>query len=105
MITVLRGWAFRPLPTSTTTEAVRAARAEILDQVYTAHPERFVRKPPQPPKLPQAAWINKPPDDEKPEVTADTTLTRPPSRVSSRLTGAAASTPSTESAESGPRRP
>ena len=24
------------------------------------HPERFVRKPPAPPELPTAAWINKP---------------------------------------------
>lgn len=42
-------------------QAVRAARGDVLDLAYTAHPERFVRKPPEPPKLPQAAWINKPP--------------------------------------------
>lgn len=54
--------------------AVRAARAGVLDLAYAAHPERFVRKPPEPPKLPAAAWINKPPDDQKPkEDTADTT--------------------------------
>lgn len=55
-------------------DAVRAARADVLDLAYAAHPERFVRKPPEPPKLPQAAWINKPPDDENPkEDPADTT--------------------------------
>jgi len=30
---------------------ITAARAEILDAAYTAHPERFVNKPPQPPQL------------------------------------------------------
>lgn len=43
-------------------EAVRAARAAVLDAVYAAHPERFVRRPPTPPKLPKPAWIN-PPED------------------------------------------
>ncbi len=46
-----------------TAAAVRAARADVLASAYTAHPERFVRKPPQPPKLPGTAWINKPADD------------------------------------------
>jgi putative transposase len=32
----------------------------VLDAAYAAHPERFVRKPPTPPQLPAAAWINKP---------------------------------------------
>jgi len=35
-------------------------RAEVLDAAYSAHPERFVRKPPAPPQLPTAAWINRP---------------------------------------------
>jgi hypothetical protein len=30
------------------------------DAAYARHPERFVRKPPAPPQLPSAAWINKP---------------------------------------------
>jgi putative transposase len=46
-------------------EAVRAARGDVLDLAYTAHPERFVRKPPEPPKLPAPAWINKPSEAEK----------------------------------------
>jgi len=35
-------------------------RAEVLAAAYAAHPERFVRKPPAPPRVPTAAWINKP---------------------------------------------
>ncbi len=34
--------------------AVRAGRAEVLTAAYGAHPERFVRKPPEPPTLPEA---------------------------------------------------
>ena len=44
--------------------AVRAARAEVLTAAYAAHPERFVRKPPQPPALPAVAWINQPDTQE-----------------------------------------
>jgi putative transposase len=44
-------------------ELVRAQRARVLDAAYAAHPERFVRKPPAPPELPTAAWINKPQQD------------------------------------------
>jgi putative transposase len=43
-------------------EQVIAARQAVLGDAYAAHPERFVRKPPQPPRLPQAVWINKPVD-------------------------------------------
>jgi putative transposase len=39
---------------------VRAARAVVLDTAYAAHPERFVRKRPEPPPLPTAVWINPP---------------------------------------------
>lgn len=48
-------------------EAVRDKRAGVLDTAYTAHPERFVRKPPEPPKIPEIAWINRPAKPE--EVT------------------------------------
>jgi putative transposase len=41
-------------------EAVRARRAQVLAAAYAAHPERFVRRPPEPPALPTAAWINPP---------------------------------------------
>jgi putative transposase len=40
--------------------ARQAVRAETLTTAYTAHPERFVRKPPTPPAIPTAAWINPP---------------------------------------------
>ena len=41
-------------------EDVRAARAVTLAQAYADHPERFVRRPPTPPELPTAVWINPP---------------------------------------------
>jgi putative transposase len=44
-------------------ELVRARRADVLADAYVAHPERFVRKPPEPPRLPTAAWINEPKED------------------------------------------
>jgi putative transposase len=44
-------------------ELVRAHRAEVLDDAYAAHPERFVRKAPEPPRLPTMAWINEPKED------------------------------------------
>jgi putative transposase len=40
--------------------ALHAGRAAVLDAAYQQHPDRFVRKPPTPPELPTAAWINKP---------------------------------------------
>lgn len=45
-----------------TAEAVREKRAAVLRDAYAEHPERFVRKPPEPPRLPTASWINQPPD-------------------------------------------
>jgi putative transposase len=50
-----------------TAVAVREKRAGVLDTAYQQHPERFVRKPPEPPKLPSSSWINKP--DDSPEDT------------------------------------
>lgn len=37
-----------------------AARQEVLDLAYLAHPERFVRGRPTPPAVPSAVWINPP---------------------------------------------
>jgi putative transposase len=48
-----------------TAEAVRDKRAAVLDEAYTAHPERFVRKHPDPPKLPTGSWINPPDQPEE----------------------------------------
>jgi putative transposase len=45
---------------------VREARGRVLDAAYLTHPERFVRKAPEPPKLPETVWINKPEDKEDP---------------------------------------
>ena len=45
-------------------EAIHADRARVLAAAYAATPERFVHRPPRPPALPTAAWINKP-DDER----------------------------------------
>ena len=39
---------------------VRKQPAVVLSAAYAAHPERFVHAMPQPPRLPDAAWINKP---------------------------------------------
>jgi putative transposase len=44
---------------------VRDKRAGVLDAAYAAHPERFVRKPPAPPKLPTDTWINRPDQPEQ----------------------------------------
>ncbi len=51
-------------------ETVRAVRAEVLNAAYARNPDRFVRKPPQPPALPTAAWINKPPTPTQENQTA-----------------------------------
>jgi putative transposase len=39
---------------------ILAARQGTLLAAYARHPERFVRRPPRPPVLPEAAWINPP---------------------------------------------
>jgi putative transposase len=41
-------------------ETIFQARGNVLLAAYEAHPERFVRNAPSPPRLPQAAWINPP---------------------------------------------
>lgn len=49
-----------------TADAVRDKRAGVLTTAYAAHhPERFVRKPPEPPALPTGSWINPPTDSEE----------------------------------------
>lgn len=45
-------------------QALHAERQRVLDAAYAATPERFVRRAPRPPALPQAAWINKPATEE-----------------------------------------
>lgn len=46
-------------------EEVSQARLETLQEAYRQHPERFVRKPPEPPRLPKAVWINPPSTQSK----------------------------------------
>jgi putative transposase len=46
-------------------EQVASARAVVLEGAYAANRDRFVRKPPQPPRLPEAVWINRPIDPTK----------------------------------------
>lgn len=48
-------------------EVVREKRQGVLDAAYLEHPERF-RKPPSAPRIPEAAWINKP--EETPLVAS-----------------------------------
>jgi len=45
---------------------VHDQRARVLQAAYADNPERFVRRPPTPPTLPTAAWINKPATTEEP---------------------------------------
>jgi putative transposase len=44
-------------------QAIRDRRAAVLNAAHADHPERFVRKPPQPPALPAAVRINEPKED------------------------------------------
>ena len=41
-----------------------ARRQRVLDTAFRDHPERFVRRPPRPPELPAAVWINRPAKEE-----------------------------------------
>jgi putative transposase len=41
-------------------EEIHEERARVLASAYSRTPERFVLRPPRPPALPTAAWINKP---------------------------------------------
>jgi putative transposase len=43
-------------------EVIHQQRSRVLAAAYLLHPERFVRKVPEPPALPAAAWINQPPN-------------------------------------------
>ncbi len=58
-------------------EQVLAARQQTLLTAYRAHPERFVRRPPQPPALPQQAWINRPVEKTTPQDDPQSTIATP----------------------------
>lgn len=53
---------------------MRDARQQVLLTAYAAHPERFVRKPPQPPVLPHAVWINPPKEESASQDRAGATI-------------------------------
>lgn len=41
-------------------DQIRAARLQVLNEAYRLNQDRFVRKPPEPPRLPECVWINPP---------------------------------------------
>ena len=45
-------------------QEVQARRALVLTEAYGRTPERFISRPPRPPEVPSAAWINKPETEE-----------------------------------------
>lgn len=53
----------RPVPATAGPGLVSAWRGLVLDASYAARPERFVRKPPEPPALPAVAWAKEPKGD------------------------------------------
>jgi putative transposase len=54
-----------------------AARQETLLAAYRSHPERFVHRPPQPPELPRAAWINPPAEKTTPQDRSESAIVTP----------------------------
>jgi transposase InsO family protein len=46
-------------------DAIRDQRQHTLNQAFAKTPDRFVRKPPEPPAVPSAVWINPPSHDEE----------------------------------------
>jgi putative transposase len=56
---------------------VRAARQRTLDVAYALHPERFVKRPPTPPELPEMAWINPPVTKSEHQETPRTAIVLP----------------------------
>jgi putative transposase len=67
-------------------EAAYTARQTVLAGAYARHPERFVRRPPAPPPLPTAAWINPPPHRSAPPPSTPTSSS-PPSPVALAAVG------------------
>ena len=49
-------------------ETVYAARQSTLNAAFLSTPERFVHKPPKPPQIPTAVWINPPKQIEPNQV-------------------------------------
>lgn len=47
------------------------ARQEVLNLAHQSHPERFVRRAPTAPQLPEAVWINPPPASQRSVAVAE----------------------------------
>ena len=60
------GWLTPQVVHGGQSAAVLAARQKVLNQAFRTTPERFVRKPPQSPRLLDKVWIN-PPNPREPE--------------------------------------
>jgi len=60
------GWLTPQVVHGGQSAAVLAARQKVLNRAFRTTPERFVRKPPQSPRLLDKVWIN-PPDPREPE--------------------------------------
>ena len=52
---------------------IREKRCKVLKTAYSQTPERFVNKPPTPPEVPDAVWIN--PPDKTAETITNTIIT------------------------------
>jgi putative transposase len=65
-------------------DAIGRVRRAALSEAFLAHPERFVRGTPQPPAVPEAAWINKPKIDSNGQHTR---ILQPESEPLSTLVG------------------
>jgi putative transposase len=55
-------------------QTVQEARADVLATAYSRNPDRFVRKHPEPPALPTAAWINKPDETDTQHESPDNSM-------------------------------
>ena len=49
-------------------EEIRNLRRAVLEEAYQRNPERFVRKVPEPPRIPEAVWINPPKESSEGEL-------------------------------------
>ena len=54
---------------------MREQRQRVLTSAYATHPERFVQGPPRPETLPEAVWINPPPNTIRQDAPGVTIVT------------------------------
>jgi putative transposase len=67
-------------------EAIYERRRQVLAAAYVAHPERFVRGEPVPPRWPDEVWINRPQDGhrESPHIEPEASGNEPGAQAGSR---------------------